>query len=356
MLYKSIKIGLCLSVLFLNVIKSINNPARAQLVTGQNYSSQVNSVLPRNTSMLITLLHPISIDVKAKETLPTVAILSAPLYDLHGRQLIPQGVPVTITLQPSSSKTGRIYANSIILGSLTIPIKASSEEITGRKITLEKNSQRINRTAQLGQDVGGLLGYALHPSLEYSSHQVAQYYALGGLVGGLVDLAAGEESLRIVGLRAGHTLALKLEEDVMLDFSTEYTPQFPSGFNNSSSLSEHTPTVRAIDNSSSSILTPTHPEQFSRNPLHLDTDRQLINLSRSTIAANGAIHRLNGQPVSPALLTKLRSFLAKNYLVEADCGTIPQQVTIRVNHEFVLCGYPNTKYTPGDYSLTLDEL
>ena len=356
MLHKSIQFGLYLSLLFLNVNKLVNNPANAQSVTGQNYLSQINSVLPRNTSMLITLLHPVNIDVKAKETIPTVAILSAPLYDVHGRQLIPQGVPVTITLRPSSAKTGRIYANSIILGSLTIPIKASSEEITGRKITLEKNKQRISTTAQIGQDVGGLLGYALHPSLEYSSHQVSQYYALGGLVGGLVDLAAGEESLRIVGLTAGHTLALKLEEDVTLDFSNEYIPQLPPRFNHSSSSIEVTPTVQALNNSSSSILTPTQPEQFSRNPLDLDVDNKLINLSQSAVAAKGAIHRLNGQPVSPVLLSKLRSFLAKNYLVEADCGTIPQQVKIRVNHEFVLCGYPNTKYAPGNYSLTLDEL
>ena len=288
MLHKSIQLGLYLSLLFLNVNKLVNNPVRAQSVTGQNYLSQVHSVLPRNTSMLITLLHPISIDVKAKETLPTVAILSAPLYDVHGRQLIPQGIPVTITLRPSSSKTGRIYANSIILGSLTIPIKASSEEITGRKITLEKDNQRVSTTAQIGQDVGGLLGYALHPSLEYNSHQLAQYYALGGLVGGLVDLAAGEESLRIVGLKAGHTLALKLEEDVMLDFSNEYIPKLPSGFNNSSSLREYTPTPtltpapQAIDNSSNSILTPTRPEQFSRNPLYLDVDNKLFKTRQLT--------------------------------------------------------------------------
>ena len=114
--------------------------------------------------------------------------------------------------------------------------------------------------------------------------------------------------------------------------------------------------MNAIDNSSRSILTPTRPEQFSRNPLHLNSDNKLINLSQSAVAANGVIHRLNGKPVSPVVLTKLRSFLTKNYLVEADCGTIPQQVTIRVNQEFVLCGYPNTKYAPGDYSLTLDEL
>ena len=174
MLYKSLQLGLCLSLLSLGVIRSINNPVSAQSVTGKNYSSQVNSVLPRNTSLLISVLHPISIDVKSQETLPTVAILSAPLYDHYGRQLIPQGVPVTITLKSTSSKTGQVVANSIIFGSLTIPIKASSEEITGRKIPLEENSQRMGRTAQLGQDVGGLLSYALAPSLEYSVHRTAQ--------------------------------------------------------------------------------------------------------------------------------------------------------------------------------------
>jgi len=93
---------------------------------------------------------------------------------VYGKRIAPQGVPVTITLKPTSSKTGQVLANSIIFGSLTIPIKASSEEITGRKIPLEENSQRMGRTAQLGQDVGGLLSYALAPSLEYSVHRTAQ--------------------------------------------------------------------------------------------------------------------------------------------------------------------------------------
>ena len=352
MLYKSLQLGLFLSLLSLGIIRSINNPVSAQSVTSKNDSSQVNSVLPRNTSLLISVLHPISIDVKSQETLPTVAILSAPLYDNHGRQLIPQGVPVTITLKSTSSKTGQVVANSIIFGSLTIPIKASSEEITGRKIPLEENSHKIGRTAQLGQGVGSLLSYALDPSLEYSAHRTAQYYALGGLVGGLVDLAIGEESSRIVGLKAGHTLALRLEEDAPLHLPAEYPPQFPPGFNNPRS----NPTVQALNNRSSSILAPTHPEQFSRKSVHLDADEGLRNSSPLAVAAKGAIHRLNGQPVSPLLLTRLRSFLARNYLVEADCGTIPQQVTIKVNNEFLLCGYPNTKYKPGNYSFTLDEL
>ena len=62
MLYKLIQLGLYFGLLSLALIKSINNPARAQSVSGKNYPSQVNSVLPRNTSMLITVLHPISID------------------------------------------------------------------------------------------------------------------------------------------------------------------------------------------------------------------------------------------------------------------------------------------------------
>ena len=356
MLYKLIQLGLYFGLLSLTLIKSINNPARAQSVSGNNYPSQVNSVLPRNTSMLITVLHPISIDVKSQETLPTVAILSAPLYNRHGRQLIPQGVPVTITLKPSSAKTGQVYASSIIWGSVTIPIKASSEEIRGRKITLAKNSQRMSRTVQLGQDVGSLLGYALNPFPEERAEQVSQYYALGGLVGGLVDLAAGEESLRIVGLRAGHTLTLKLEEDAPLYLPKEYPQQLPAGFNNPSSFTEALPTVQALNSSSGSILASTQREQFTRNPVYLETVNQPLNSSPSAVAAKGSIHRLNGQPVSPAILTRLRSLLAKNYLVEVDCGTIPQQVTIRVNNEFVLCGYPNTKYRPGDYSLTVNEL
>ena len=185
---------------------------------------------------------------------------------VYGKRIAPQGVPVTITLKPTSSKTGQVLANSIIFGSLTIPIKASSEEITGRQITREENSQRRSRTAQLGQNVGGLLSYALNPSLEYSAHRAAQYYALGGLVGGLVDLTMGEESSRIVRLGAGHTLALKLEEDAPFNLPTEYRPQFPPGFNNPRS----TPTVQALDNRAPSIIAPTHPEQFSRNSVHLN--------------------------------------------------------------------------------------
>ena len=134
MLHKLIQLGLCLSLISLPVIEDINNPVRAESVPSNN-SFQANSVLPRDTSILVTVPYTIGIDVKAKETLPTVGVLSAPLYDRHGRQLIPQGATVTITLKPSSSKTGKIYADSIIAGPLNISIKASSAEISARKVS-----------------------------------------------------------------------------------------------------------------------------------------------------------------------------------------------------------------------------
>lgn len=237
MLHRSIQLGLCLSLTSLPVIKEINQPVRAQSIPSQK-SSQVNSVLPRNTSILVTVPYTIGIDVKAKESLPTVGVLSAPLYDRHGRQLVPQGATVTITLKPSSSKTGKIYADSIIAGPLNIPIKASSAEISAKKVNLEQNTQKKVANAQIGHDVGSLLGYALTPSSEYSFNtsdngqrrldRSAQYYAIGGLVGGLIDMAAGEETLRIVELKAGYTLALKLEEDAIFYLPPGYPQKLNS--------------------------------------------------------------------------------------------------------------------------------
>ena len=211
-----------------------------------------------------------------------------------------------------------------------------------------------------------MLGYALAPSQEFSSNtsdgkegylkRPSQYYAIGGLVGGLIDLAAGEETLRMVELKAGYTLALKLEEDAIFHLPIEYQQKINPGFNNSTSFSTLTPPVQSREISHSSILANTHQEQLNRNPLYLYSANQLMNSSKSAVATNSSIQRLNGQPISATELTRLRSLLTKNYLVEAKCGTIPQQVKIKVNDEFVLCGYPNTKYTPGEYNLTVDEL
>ena len=362
MLHKSIQLGLCLSLLSILAIQQINDPVRAQSAPSNN-SSQANSVLPRNTSILITIPYNIGINVKAKESLPTIAVLSAPLYDRHGRQLIPQGATVTITLQPSSSKTGKVYADSIIAGPINVPIKASSTEITAKKVHLENHNHRQGGGVQIGHDVGSLLGYALTPSSKSGSNKLNdqrrlnradEYYAIGGLVGGLIDLAAGEETLRIVELKAGHTLALHLEEDAIFYLPKEYSQKSNSGLKTPTSFSARTPQTRG--NISNSILPPNNREQLSRNSVHLYGASQLMDSSQSTILANSSIYQLNGQPIPQATLTKLRSLLAKNYLVEAHCGTIPEQVTIKVNNEFVLCGYPNTKYKPGNYSLTLEEL
>ena len=365
MLHKSIQLGLCLSLLSLPVMQQIHNPVRAESAPSNN-SSQANSVLPRDTHILITVPYNIGINVKAKESLPTIAVLSAPLYDRHGRQLIPQGATVTITLKPSSSKTGKVYADSIIAGPINIPIKASSAEITAKKVNLENHNHRQGASVQIGHDVGSLLGYALTPSSKSGSNKLDsdqrrlnrsdQYYAIGGLVGGLIDLAAGEETLRLVELKAGHTLALKLEEDAIFYLPTEYPQKLNSGLTNPPSFSASIPQLQTRDNISDSILPSTYPDRLSKNSLHLYGANQLMDSSQSNIPANSSIYRLNGQSIPPATLVKLRSLLAKNYLVEAHCGTIPEQVTIRVNNEFVLCGYPNTKYKSGNYNLTLEEL
>ena len=73
-------------------------------------------------------------------------------------------------------------------------------------------------------------------------------------------------------------------------------------------------------------------------------------------AANGSIYRLSGQPISPPVVARLRSLLAGNSISEITCGSTPQQVTITVNNDFVVCGHPNTQYAPGNYSFTLNGL
>ena len=83
---------------------------------------------------------------------------------------------------------------------------------------------------------------------------------------------------------------------------------------------------------------------------------QVINQPQASFAANGSVYRLSGQQISPPVLARLRSLLAGNNIGEAACGTSTQQVTITVNNEFVICGHPNSKYAPGNYSFTLNGL
>ena len=73
-------------------------------------------------------------------------------------------------------------------------------------------------------------------------------------------------------------------------------------------------------------------------------------------AANGAIYRTSGQPISPPNLARLRSLLAGNNIAEATCGASPQQVTVIVNSDFIVCGHPTNHYPPGNYKFTLDGL
>ena len=104
------------------------------------------------------------------------------------------------------------------------------------------------------------------------------------------------------------------------------------------------------------IYNPGYPNQ---TPVNVNNSPQIINAvnqSSSSFAANGSIYSLSGQQISPPILAKLRSLLAGNNIAEAACGTTSQQVTITVNNEFVICGHPNNKYTPGNYNLTLNGL
>ena len=78
--------------------------------------------------------------------------------------------------------------------------------------------------------------------------------------------------------------------------------------------------------------------------------------SPQSSAANGAIYRTSGQPISPPDIARLRSLLAGNNIAEAACGASPQQVTVIVNSDFIVCGHPTNHYPPGNYKFTLDGL
>ena len=95
---------------------------------------------------------------------------------------------------------------------------------------------------------------------------------------------------------------------------------------------------------------PYYPQQ-PQQPYYPQQPQQPIQETK-----NSSFHRLSGQPISPPALAMLKSLLAGNNIAEAACGTTSQQVTITVNNEFVICGHPNNRYTPGNYSFTLNGL
>ncbi len=192
--------------------RQINSPVMAESTYSYLNSYQNKVTLAKNTPILISILDTISIDIKDQETIPAAAILSEPLFDRYGRQLAPQGATVTITLKRSGKKTAKVYADSIMTGSTTISIKASSEEIASRKIKLEEDSHNIAENSLGGQSVGSLVGTALAPLTTQD-----QYSAIGGLFDVLIRLASGGKTIRLVELKAGHTLALKLEEDAIVN-------------------------------------------------------------------------------------------------------------------------------------------
>ena len=379
MFQKSLQISLCISLFFTSSLKQINSPVMAQSTYSYLNSYQDKVTLAKNTPILITIPDTISIDIKDEETIPAAAILSEPLFDRYGRQLAPQGATVTITLKPSSKKAGKVFADSIMAGRITIPIKASSEEIASRKIKLEKDSHTTVESSQIGQGFGSLLGTALAPSGTHSSNALdseqrrlesvnnqqkrletqQEYNAIGGLVGGLIGLASGGKTIRLVELKAGHTLALKLEEDAIVNLPPNYLPQSNPNLANQNYQPQKDRVNRGNNNntynSNPNAYSNQSQRQFTNNPSNSNTGNQVANLSHSG-AANGSIHRMNGQPISPSTLARLRSLLAGKNLVESSCGTTPQQVTIRVNNEFILCGYPNSKYSPGNYSINLNGL
>ncbi len=112
----------------------------------------------------------------------------------------------------------------------------------------------------------------------------------------------------------------------------------------------HRPTIPTHNPYPHRPTTPTH------NPY---PHRPVINVnnpipSQTSSAANGSVYRLSGQQISPPVLARLRSLLAGNNIAEAACGATAQQVTITVNNEFVICGHPNRRYAPGNYSFTLN--
>ncbi len=382
MFQKSLQLGLYLSLLSIPMIEQVNSPVMAQSINSYINNYQQQAVIRKNTPILITLADTIAIDVKNKETIPTTAILSEALSDTQGRQLASQGSAVAIILKPIDKKTGVVYADSIMTGQINIAIKASSEEIVSRKIKLEKNSHSIAEHGQIGSAFGSSIGTALAPSGTYDSNNSNslnteekrlesvnnaqkrletqdQYSAIGGLVGGLIGLASGGETVRLVELKAGHTLVLKLEEDAIVNLPSNYVPQSNPNLANHNYQPQNLQVSNSNNNghynSNSNTYNKQNQEQLTNNFGNQSTGSQLVNVFNSG-AANNSIYRISGQPISPSTMARLRSFLAGNNLAEASCGATTQQVTIRVNNEFTLCGHPNGKYSPGNYSITLNGL
>ena len=260
------KLCLSLAVISLPAIGQINNVSVAQSFPATIRNYQEEFILTKNTPILISVPHEVAIDIKDEQTIPAIAIVKENLYDRYGNHLVSQGAKVTINIKSSGDKVAKIYADSIIDGATIIPIQASSDEISSNQIKIEKNSDSLVRHSQVGTQLGGLVDTFVGNSDNYNNletynsfgntssanNSLGTYRALGGILGAIVGLASGGESQRIVKLEPAHVLALKLEEDVIINFPQGYSPKSPNNFVNSSYIPPN-PQMNSQQNPSSNL-------------------------------------------------------------------------------------------------------
>ena len=346
-----------------SLLNSTTLPALANPTTSYNQNSYQGVTISQSTAIVVGFPQGLEIDAKQKESQSLTLPLAQPITDSYGNELVSAGSLVSVKIVPEDKKGVYIVAESIIAGGQLIPVKASSSKIASVKIKVKTAKDQARENRAVFGNLGGNVAVALTNTNSESASAATKDATTGAAVGNALGMVTGllsAEHVYIVRIPQGSVYVLELDAPITLPSTVATAKNSHSSHENFSKPQQR--------NSYSSQSTPNSAATASNNQTQYSQQQSQPNLqpnqnsntstnpSEVDVSTNSAIHRMNEQPISPATMARLRSFLAGNNLAEASCGTSPQQVTIRINNEFVVCGHPNSKYSPGNYSVQLGGL
>ena len=139
-------ISLFASVSLPVVAETVPNPVEAPV-------ELKDITLAKNTAIIISFPAAMTVDVTEKQDFPLTVFLSKAIKDNRGNILVPENSPVSIILKPTG-KGAKIIAQSLVVNSQVLPIKASSPIIPGGTVVHTTGNEKAEENGSVWSKIG----------------------------------------------------------------------------------------------------------------------------------------------------------------------------------------------------------